>query len=67
MSSRFSKQDDAFNDSGFKIGQRVMHPKFGEGTVTNYEGSGAQARIQVNFFDVGSKWLVIAYARLEKV
>ncbi|QYJ89565.1 DNA helicase II [Shewanella halotolerans] len=55
----------AFNDSGFNIGQRVNHPKFGEGKVTNFEGSGAQARVQVDFLDVGSKWLVVAYARLE--
>lgn len=53
------------NDSGFKIGQGVMHPKFGEGKVTSTEGSGPQARVQVNFLDVGSKWLVVAYARLE--
>lgn len=67
QTNRFKQQDDSFNDSGFRIGDRVMHPKFGEGTVTNYEGSGAQARVQVNFLDVGSKWLVIAYARLEKL
>ncbi|ACA88749.1 DNA helicase II [Shewanella woodyi] len=53
------------NESGFQIGQGVMHPKFGEGKVTSTEGSGPQARVQVNFFDVGSKWLVVAYARLE--
>jgi len=53
------------NDTGFKIGQGVMHPKFGEGKVTSTEGSGPQARVQVNFLDVGSKWLVVAYARLE--
>ncbi|RTR40396.1 DNA helicase II [Shewanella canadensis] len=53
------------NDTGFKVGQAVMHHKFGEGKVTGTEGSGAQARVQVNFFDVGSKWLVVAYARLE--
>ncbi|SQH74030.1 DNA-dependent ATPase I and helicase II [Shewanella benthica] len=53
------------NDSGFKVGQGVIHHKFGEGKVTNTEGSGSQARVQVNFYDVGSKWLVVAYARLE--
>ncbi|WP_299790061.1 DNA helicase II [uncultured Shewanella sp.] len=58
-------QSAVANDSGFKIGQAVMHPKFGEGRVTGTEGSGAQARVQVNFLDVGSKWLVVAYARLE--
>jgi len=47
------------------MGQRVRHPKFGEGTVLDYEGGGSHARVHVNFADVGSKWLVLAYARLE--
>jgi DNA helicase-2/ATP-dependent DNA helicase PcrA len=50
---------------GFSLGQRVLHPKFGEGVVLNAEGRGPQARIQVNFPGVGAKWLVLAYARLE--
>ncbi|MCG6863650.1 MAG: DNA helicase II [Chromatiaceae bacterium] len=50
---------------GFQLGQRVLHPKFGEGTILNSEGKGASARIQVNFEDAGAKWLVLAYARLE--
>ena len=50
---------------GFHLGQRVSHPKFGAGTVLNSEGKGTSARIQVNFEDVGAKWLVLAYARLE--
>ena len=50
---------------GFSLGQRVIHPKFGEGVVLNSEGRGPQARIQVNFSGVGAKWLVLAYARLE--
>ena len=64
---RFSSQvqQAAFDDSGFSLGQRVAHPKFGAGIVLNYEGSGPQCRIQVNFNDVGSKWLVVAYARLQ--
>ncbi|HYN77520.1 MAG TPA: 3'-5' exonuclease, partial [Lamprocystis sp. (in: g-proteobacteria)] len=55
----------AAQTGGFHLGQRVTHPKFGEGVVLNAEGSGAQARIQVNFQGVGAKWLVLAYARLE--
>ena len=51
--------------SGFHLGQRVSHPKFGEGVILNSEGQGAAARIQVNFAGVGTKWLVLAYARLE--
>ncbi|WP_335908220.1 DNA helicase II [Shewanella indica] len=62
--NRFNKSQSSFNDTGFNVGQRVLHPKFGEGIVTNYEGQGAQARVQVNFDDFGSKWLVVAYAKL---
>ncbi|MDK1289150.1 DNA helicase II [Pseudoalteromonas umbrosa] len=57
----------AFEDSDFNLGQRVLHAKFGAGTVLNYEGVGAQSRIQVNFDDVGTKWLVTAYARLQAI
>lgn len=56
---------ETFENTGFKLGQNVHHKKFGDGVVLNYEGSGAQSRIQVNFADVGSKWLVVAYANLE--
>ncbi|QWC49520.1 DNA helicase II [Pectobacterium atrosepticum] len=55
------------NDSGYKLGQRVRHAKFGEGTIVNLEGSGEHARLQVAFQGQGIKWLVAAYARLETV
>jgi len=58
---------ETFANTGFKLGQQVTHAKFGEGVVLNYEGSGAQSRIQVNFEDVGSKWLVVEYANLQVV
>jgi len=47
-----------------QLGQRVCHEKFGEGVVLNYEGEGRHARVQVNFDDAGSKWLVMEYANL---
>ncbi|WP_295881243.1 DNA helicase II [uncultured Thiohalocapsa sp.] len=50
---------------GFRLGQQVVHPKFGTGVVLSTEGTGNQARIQVNFESVGAKWLVLAYARLD--
>jgi ATP-dependent DNA helicase UvrD/PcrA len=50
---------------GVRLGQRVRHGKFGEGIVLNSEGSGAHARVQVNFEGSGTKWLVVAYANLE--
>ena len=49
---------------GLKLGQNVRHAKFGSGIVTDLEGSGAHARVQVNFEEAGSKWLVLAYANL---
>ncbi|QTF06748.1 DNA helicase II [Brenneria izadpanahii] len=55
------------NDSGYRLGQRVRHAKFGEGTIVNLEGSGDHCRIQVAFQGQGIKWLVAAYARLETV
>jgi DNA helicase-2/ATP-dependent DNA helicase PcrA len=52
---------------GFKLGQQVKHVKFGEGTIIAQEGSGENSRLQVHFSDVGSKWLMTSYARLESV
>ncbi|MCK7598002.1 DNA helicase II [Microbulbifer sp. CAU 1566] len=47
------------------LGGRVDHAKFGEGTVVQFEGSGPRARVQVNFDDAGSKWLVVSMAKLQ--
>jgi DNA helicase-2/ATP-dependent DNA helicase PcrA len=52
-------------ETELSLGQRVTHGKFGEGVVLNYEGQGSSARVQVNFDAAGSKWLVLAYAKLE--
>ncbi|AGA35411.1 ATP-dependent DNA helicase UvrD/PcrA [Thioalkalivibrio nitratireducens DSM 14787] len=54
-------------DAGLAIGSRVRHAKFGEGVITEYEGGGASARVQVHFADVGAKWLVLSFARLDPV
>ncbi|WP_210397293.1 DNA helicase II [Motiliproteus sediminis] len=51
--------------TGLTLGQRVRHPVFGDGLVLNYEGQGDNARVQVNFDNEGSKWLVMGYAKLE--
>ena len=50
---------------GMRLGTRVRHGKFGEGTVLNIEGQGPHARVQVNFEQQGSKWLMLQYANLE--
>jgi DNA helicase-2/ATP-dependent DNA helicase PcrA len=49
----------------YKLGQSVGHAKFGEGVVLQLEGSGAQERVQINFKQVGVKWLMLAYAKLD--
>jgi len=51
----------------FALGQRVMHAKFGEGVILNYEGAGKQARVQVKFDQVGSKWLMLSFANLQAI
>ena len=68
-SGRFSQTavKENFNETGFSLGSRVMHPKFGEGTIINFEGSGPQSRVQIAFNGEGIKWLVTAYAKLEKL
>ena len=53
-------------DTGFSLGQTVRHSVFGDGVILNFEGAGAQARVQVNFSE-GSKWLMLGYAKLEAI
>ncbi|MDP5255816.1 MULTISPECIES: DNA helicase II [unclassified Vibrio] len=69
QTGRFSQTavKESFNETGFQLGQRVVHPKFGEGTIINFEGSGPQSRVQVAFNGEGIKWLVTAYAKLEQI
>ncbi len=51
----------------FNLGERVMHTKFGEGVVLQMEGEGSQERVQVNFNELGLKWLMLSYAKLERL
>ncbi|MBZ0332411.1 DNA helicase II [Halomonas sp. ANAO-440] len=46
------------------LGQRVLHPVFGEGVILNAEGEGERARVQVSFEGEGDKWLVLGFAKL---
>jgi DNA helicase-2/ATP-dependent DNA helicase PcrA len=50
---------------GFRIGQNVVHPKFGSGVIVDAEGQGTDARVQVNFGSQGVKWLAVAVAKLQ--
>ena len=68
LSSRFAGGSlHAASDSGYHLGQRVLHQIFGEGIILNVEGNGPSTRVQVNFDREGSKWLVLQYAKLEAI
>ncbi|MGV0952768.1 MAG: UvrD-helicase domain-containing protein [Fluviibacter sp.] len=53
------------NTGGFYVGQSVTHAKFGAGVILAAEGRGDEARVQVRFGQAGTKWLALAYAKLE--
>ena len=52
---------------GIKVGMNVFHAKFGEGRVQLLEGSGPDARAQINFTRHGVKWLALSVAKLTVV
>ncbi|TAK36144.1 MAG: DNA helicase UvrD, partial [Lysobacteraceae bacterium] len=52
--------------SGFKGGERVTHPKFGQGMVVGLSGDGAKTEITVVFESAGAKRLLLKYASLER-
>lgn len=64
QSSTSGRLSDDPGALGFSLGQRVVHPMFGEGVIMHCEGSGPNSRIQINFDEAGSKWLVMQYAKL---
>ena len=47
------------------INSAIAFSDLGDGTVITIEGQGEYARVQINFEDLGSKWLVLAYANLK--
>jgi DNA helicase-2/ATP-dependent DNA helicase PcrA len=55
------------HDSGYAVGQSVRHGRFGDGVIMALEGSGSDARAQVNFKREGAKWLALSVAKLERL
>lgn len=53
--------------TGLMLGQLVNHAVFGDGIILHIEGSGARARVQVNFDQVGTKWLMLEHAKLSPI
>jgi len=66
MATRVSaRAAGAESAGGFHVGQSVVHAKFGAGVILAAEGRGDEARVQVRFGQAGTKWLALAYAKLE--
>jgi DNA helicase-2/ATP-dependent DNA helicase PcrA len=59
------KQKQVRTIGGWRIGQNVVHPKFGSGVIIDAEGQGNDARVQVNFGAQGVKWLAVSVAKLQ--
>ncbi|SHN42774.1 DNA helicase-2 / ATP-dependent DNA helicase PcrA [Duganella sacchari] len=57
----------AIAGSGWRIGESVAHAKFGEGVIVNIEGSGNNARAQINFGAAGMKVLDLSVAKLDRL
>ena len=64
---RVDLEQEVAQEVGLSLGCRVAHPTFGEGVVLEVEGQGARARVQVNFDEVGSKWLMLSHVKLERL
>jgi DNA helicase-2/ATP-dependent DNA helicase PcrA len=50
-----------------QAGDKVRHPKWGEGTVVNSVGAGGDGLLTINFPNVGEKMVMLKYAPLERV
>ncbi len=61
------KQKVSEEHGGLRVGKGVFHTKFGEGVLLTLEGSGADARAQVNFGRHGTKWLALSVAKLTPI
>jgi DNA helicase-2/ATP-dependent DNA helicase PcrA len=57
----------AGNGTGWRVGESVVHAKFGEGVIVNIEGGAGAARAQINFGSAGVKVLDLSIAKLERV
>jgi DNA helicase-2/ATP-dependent DNA helicase PcrA len=62
-----SRSATSSTGQALRQGQSVFHTKFGEGVIVTLEGSGEEARAQVNFGRHGMKWLALSVAKLTPV
>lgn len=66
-SKAFSQNNEMISGTEWELGQRISHGKFGPGTITNYEGRGEAARVEITFDNCGKKWLVLRYCQLQAI
>jgi DNA helicase II / ATP-dependent DNA helicase PcrA len=52
---------------GLQAGDRVRHPKWGEGSIESIVGAGGDGLVTIDFPNVGQKMLMLKYAPLEKL
>ena len=67
MGQNVVQQSSATAGYGLRLGQKVFHAKFGEGTVLTLEGNGDDARAHIRFSQHGAKWLALSVAKLTPV
>jgi DNA helicase-2/ATP-dependent DNA helicase PcrA len=67
LAQKIANKAAASSGSGWRLGQSVAHAKFGEGVIVNIEGSGNNARAQINFGSAGMKVLDLSIAKLDKL
>ena len=63
--ARYRERGGGAPDLPYRIGQSVVHAKFGEGVIVSAKGAGADAQLQINFGAQGMKWLQLGVAKLE--
>ena len=61
------KYEDISQDenSGFRVGQRVKHVKFGVGQIVRVDGTGDSANVDVIFGDRIRRTLILKFAKLD--
>jgi DNA helicase-2/ATP-dependent DNA helicase PcrA len=62
-----SAGSDSGSKSGFTVGTRVRHAKYGQGLIIRREGDGEDAKLTINFPGYGTKKMIAKFAGLERI
>ncbi|MBR4745416.1 MAG: exodeoxyribonuclease V subunit gamma [Clostridia bacterium] len=63
--NKISKQNDKYSE--YKVGELVLHPKFGVGTIIKTELIGDNSFVSVDFKGIGVKTLSLSFAPLQLI